>query len=249
MAAWNNGVVVEHRQWSPTLRSLYIESEIEPYQAGQFVKIGLELDGDIVSRPFSLCNAPTTQPLEVYYVEIPDGALTPQLAKLKIGDQVLVAPRAYGFLVLDEVPAARHLWLMATGTGIGPFLAILDTAELWQRYERVTLVFAVRTLADLSYQERLQALLERHYGQFVFLPMVSREAVDPAVYLTGRMPASIDSGELEERAGVRFSVQDSQVMLCGNPQMIEDVMRTLALKGLRKHRRRNPGQITTEHYW
>jgi ferredoxin--NADP+ reductase len=150
MAAWNIGKVVEHKQWSPTLHTLYVESEIEPYRAGQFVKIGLEVDGVVIAHPYSLCNAPQHNPLEIYYVEVPGGALTSRLVKLKAGDSILVSPRANGFMVLDEVPEAKHLWLMATGTGVGPFLSILDTAEPWQRFERAGLCCADFSRAELS---------------------------------------------------------------------------------------------------
>lgn len=247
MAAWNKGVVVEQRQWNPKLYSLYIESDIEPFQAGQFVKIGLEIDGKVVGRPYSLCNAPQTRPLEIYYVEVPDGELTPALVRLNPGDQLLVAPRANGFMILDEVPAARHLWMMATGTGVGPFLSILDTAEPWQRFERVVLVYAVRTLSELSHQQRIAAVQQKHGKQFIFIPFVSREMVDGAIH--GRIPQAIVDGQLESKAGLALSPADSQVMLCGNPQMITDTLQVLNARDLRKHRRKEPGHITVEHYW
>lgn len=247
MAAWNKGVVVEHRQWSPKLHSLFVESDIEPFQAGQFVKIGLEIDGKLVGRPYSLCNAPQAKPLEIYYIEVPGGELTPALSRLNPGDELLVAPRANGFMILDEVPAGRHLWMMATGTGVGPFLSILDTAEPWQRFERVVLVYAVRTLSELSHQQRIAAVQQKHGKQFVFIPFVSREVVSGAI--SGRIPQAIADGRLEARAGLTLNAADSQVMLCGNPQMIEDTMQILIARGLRKHRRKEPGQITVEHYW
>ncbi|CAG0961550.1 Flavodoxin/ferredoxin--NADP reductase [Methylophilaceae bacterium] len=247
MAAWNNGTVVAHKQWSPTLHSLYVESAIEPYKAGQFVKIGLEIDGRIVGRPYSLCNAPEARPLEFYYIEVPDGELTSRLVKLQPGDSLLVAPHANGFMILDEVPPARHLWLMATGTGVGPFLSILDTAEPWQRFERVVLVYAVRTLSELSYRQRIAEVQQKHGGQFVFVPFTSREMVDFAIH--GRIPQAIADGRLERAAEINMTADDSQIMLCGNPQMIEDTMQTLTERGLRKHRRKEPGQITVEHYW
>src|SRR5690606_22493665 len=104
-------------------------------------------------------------------------------------------------------------------------------------------------LADLSYRQRIEALQIKHGSQFVFIPMISREAVDASVYLSGRIPQAITTGYLEARAGIQLNAQDSQVMLCGNPQMIEDTMQTLAERGLQKHRRRAPGQVTVEHYW
>jgi ferredoxin--NADP+ reductase len=247
MAAWNIGKVVEHKQWSATLHTLYVESEIEPYQAGQFVKIGLEVDDQVIAHPYSLCNAPPHGPLEFYYVEVPDGELTSRLVKLKVGDSMLVSPRANGFMVLDEVPQGRHLWLMATGTGVGPFLCMLDTAEPWRRFEKVVLVYAVRTVADLSYQSRIAAVQAAHGEQFVFIPFISREHTDFSMY--GRIPQAIKDGSLEARAGISLSPENSQIILCGNPAMIEETQQVLLELGLRKHRRREPGHVTVENYW
>jgi len=247
MAAWNIGKVVEHKQWSKTLYSLYVESDIEPFKAGQFVKIALEINGEVRGRPYSLVNPPDSRPLEFYCIEVPNGYLTSHLVKLRSGDEILVAPRAHGFMILDEVPQAKHLWLMATGTGVGPFLSILATDKPWQRFERVVLVYAVRTLSDLSYQERISQILAKHSGQFAFIPFLSREPSDFALH--GRIPQAIIDSRLEAHAGIAISAENSQIMLCGNPQMVKDTTNTLIERGLKKHRRFEPGQITAENYW
>lgn len=247
MAAWNTGKVVAHKRWNDRLHSLYIESGIEPWQAGQFAKIGLEIDGEIVGRPYSLVNAPPAGPLEIYYIVVPGGQLTPRLAQIEAGDSLLVSPRASGFMVLDEIPPGRHLWLTATGTGVGPFLAMLDTAEVWRRFERVILVYAVRTMSELSYQERIAGVSAAHPDQFKFIPFISRETCPFA--MPGRIPQAIEDGSLEARAGIGINAQDSQFALCGNPAMVEDVTNCLIQRGLKKHRRKDPGQITIESYW
>lgn len=247
MAAWNIGRVVEHQQWGKALYSLFVETDIEPFEAGQFVKIALEIKGEVIGRPYSLVNPPDSRPLELYYVEVPNGPLTSHLVRLKSGDEILVAPRAHGFMILDEVPQARHLWLMATGTGIGPFLSILATDKPWQRYEQVVLVYAVRTLSDLSYQQRISQISAQHPGQFTFVPFLSREPSEFA--LPGRIPQAISDGRLEAHAGMKISAENSQIMLCGNPQMVKDTTSALIERGLKKHRRFEPGQITAENYW
>jgi ferredoxin--NADP+ reductase len=247
MAAWNIGKVVEHKQWSKTLYSLYVESDIESFEAGQFVKIALEIKGEVIGRPYSLVNPPDSRPLEFYYIEVPNGSLTSHLAKLRSGDEILVAPRAHGFMILDEVPQAKHLWLMATGTGVGPFLSILATDKPWQSFEQVVLVYAVRTLPDLSYQERISQILAKHPGRFTFIPFLSREPSDFA--LPGRIPQAIIDGRLEAHAGIKINTENSQFMLCGNPQMVKDTTSALIERGLKKHHRFDPGQITAENYW
>jgi len=247
MAAWKIGRVVKQKQWSSNLHSLYVESELEPFEAGQFVKIGLEINGKSIGRPYSLVNPPGKSPLEFYYINVPNGILTSHLAELKAGDTILVEPRAHGFLILDEIPISKHLWMMATGTGVGPFLSILSTDKPWQRYERVILVYAVRTITELSYQEEILQFLAKNSEQFIYIPFLSREVRDFA--MTGRIPQAIIDGRLEERAGITISSEDSQVMLCGNPQMVEDTTRTLIDRGLIKNRRSLSGQITMENYW
>lgn len=247
MSAWNVGTVVEQRQWSKLLHSLYVESEIDPFEAGQFVKIALTINGEIVGRPYSLVNPPGVQPAEFYYIEVPNGPLTTRLATLRPGDEILVAPKAHGFLILKEVPQSKHLWMMATGTGVGPFLSILATDDPWTRFERVVLVYAVRYLSELGYQERIAQISAKHSQQFTFIPFVSRETAD--LTLTGRIPQAISDGRLERHAGIGFSTEDSRVMLCGNPQMVKDTSNALIARGLKKHRRFDPGHISVENYW
>jgi ferredoxin--NADP+ reductase len=246
MASWVEGKVAALKHWTGGLYTLQVGVEIEPFRAGQFTKIGLKLDGEIVARPYSLVNAPDERPLEFYFNVVPSGPLSPRLAALAPGDPIFVAPRASGFMVMEEIPQADHLWLVATGTGVGPFLSILKTEEPWQRFRRIVLVHAVRLARELSYADLIAGFGQLHPEQFVFVPFVSREATDFA--LAGRIPAAIADGRLEARAGVAIGA-DSHLMLCGNPEMVRDTMEALVARGLSKHRRREPGQITVETYW
>lgn len=247
MAHWVSGKVVENHRWSERLYSLRVDAEIAPFEAGQFTKVGLQINGEIVGRPYSLVNAPQEQYLEFYFIVVLNGTLSARLAGLLPGEEVLVAPRAAGFLKLSEVSPARHLYMLSTGTGIGPFLSILKTGALWQRFERVVLVHAVRTVAELNYRDTIQQLATANPHQFCYIPFVSREPCAEA--LSGRVPQAITDGRLEERAGIMFNATDSQVMLCGNPQMVEDSTNALIARGLKKHHRRDPGQISVENYW
>jgi ferredoxin--NADP+ reductase len=245
--AWNEGRVVALKHWGGRLYSLLMEAQIAPFEAGQFVKIGLLIDDEMVGRPYSLVNAPGEQPLEFYFITVGDGPLSQRLVQLQPGDPIYIAPRSAGFLVLSEIPQAKHLWLMATGTGVGPFLSILKTATPWQRFDKVVLVQAVRTSAELSYWETVAAIAAAHPEQFIFVPFVSREDTDFAI--RARIPQAIEDGRLEARVGLSLSPEASQFMLCGNPEMVRDTTATLIARGFKKHRRRNPGHITVEAYW
>jgi ferredoxin--NADP+ reductase len=244
---WVEGRVVGMTAWTEQLFSLQVDADIEPFEAGQFTKLGLEVGGEVFGRPYSLVSAPDERPLDFAFSIVADGPLSPRLASLEPGDRVLVAPRPAGFLVVGELPSASHLWLLATGTGIGPFLSMLRTETPWQRFERVVLVQAARYARELIYAGTIEALVERHAGQLAYVPFVSREPSDFA--LGGRIQQAIADGRLEARAGLPLAAETSQVMLCGNPQMVDEVTATLLARGLRRHRRREPGHISVETYW
>lgn len=246
MASWLQGKVIENRQWNDRLFSLRIAVAIPSFKAGQFVRIGLEIDGEVVARPYSLVNAPDEPALEVFFNIVPEGPLTPLLAQLQAGDSVQVAEKASGFLVVDEVPECKHLWLLSTGTGVGPFLSILKTEQPWQRFEKVVLAYSVRSQSELVYAELLQSLQARHGERFCYIPLVTRETMPEALPI--RLPAAISQGLLEKRAGIALSAAESHVMMCGNAEMIADVSALLETRGMHRHRRREPGHITTEKY-
>jgi len=246
MSKFVEGTVAGKRRWAERLYSLQVAAKVAPFQAGQFTKLALDINGEMVGRAYSFINAPGETPLEFYFVEVPGGLLTPRLAALEAGDSVWVSPQAAGFLTLAEVPNAKHLWLLSTSTGIAPFLPILKTAEPWQRFERIVLAHGVRHAGELAYGETIRDFAQQHGGQFCFVPFVSREETDFA--LRARIPEAIADGRLESRAGVVLAPENSQVMLCGNTGMVHDTTEILLARGLKKNRRSDPGHITVEIY-
>ena len=246
MSKFVQGTVAGKRCWAERLYSLQVDADIAPFQAGQFTKLALDIDGEVVGRAYSFINAPNETPLEFYFIEVPGGLLTQRLAALEAGGTVLVAPQAAGFLTLAEVPDAKHLWLLSTNTGIAPFLSILKTAEPWQRFERVVLAHAVRYADELAYGETIRNFAQQHGEQFRFVPFVSR--ADTNFALRARIPEAIIDGRLEVRAGITLAPESSQVMLCGNPDMVRDTTEALLVRGLKKNRRHDPGHITVESY-
>lgn len=247
MSKWLAGRVVGQTRWTGRLLSLKVAAPLGPFEAGQFTKLALDIGGERIARPYSLVNPPGMQPLEFYYNVVESGPLSPRLAALGEGDAVFVAPNPAGFLVLRELPDAENLWLIATGTGLGPFLSILRTEAPWQRFRKVTLVHATRTAADQAYRPLIAELARARDAQFACVSFVSREAAQGA--LAGRVPAAIADGRLAAAAECELSAARSHVMLCGNPEMVRDVTAALEALGMRKHRRRAPGHITVETYW
>jgi len=197
-----------------------------------------------IARPFSIVNKPEDPVLEFYGIVVPEGPLSPRLAELEAGESLLVASNPAGFLVLSEVPDAETLWLVSTGTGIAPFLSILRTEAPWRRFRNVVLVHAVRHARELVYQDMIRKISKENALRYV--TFVSRETAPGS--LAGRIPAAVRDGRLETSAGLALD-ERSHVMLCGNPDMLKDASRALVERGLRKHRRRNPGHITVESFW
>jgi ferredoxin--NADP+ reductase len=241
MSGWLAGRVVQNRHWTESLFSLRVEGVRLGFQAGQFVRIALDVEGERVARAFSFVNPPDDPVLEFYGVIVPQGPLSPRLARLEAGDALHIAPNPAGFLVLSEIPDAETLWLVSTGTGLAPFLSILRTEAPWRRFRNVVVVHAVRWAKELAYRDLIAATPAK------YVSFVSREAAPGS--LAGRIPAAIADGRLEAAAGLALAPATSHVMLCGNPEMLKDVQAVLATRGMRKHRRRASGHITVESFW
>lgn len=241
----SEGRLIGRRDWAPGLVTLTIEAEIEPFAPGQFVNLALERDGQLDRRSYSIASAPGA-PLAFLVAEVPEGVLTPHLMRLAPGDRVWVEPKPQGFFTLRWVPDAPELWLVATGTGLGPFLSILGSEELWQRFPQVVVVHGVRGAEQLAHREELRALSADRPGLRV-VPVLSREL--GSGHVSGRVTTALDDGTLEAAAGLTLAPDRSHVMLCGNPAMIDEMSAKLGARGLKKHRVRAPGHITVEKYW
>ena len=251
MSKWVQGGMVGKKEWTDRLVSIEIAAPEVTFSAGQFGRLGLPAPPgakeEMVGRPYSFVNPPGAPHHEFFFNVVPEGPLSPRLALLKAGDPVWLMPSANGFFTMGEVPEADTLWCISTGTGIGPFLSILRTEEPWDKFGRVVLVHAVRVAADLAYRDVIEGVSRARRGAFTFVPVVSREPHPGA--LPGRIPALIADGRLEARAGQPLAADTAHAMLCGNPAMVDDVQAVLGARGMRRHRRREPGHITLETYW
>jgi ferredoxin--NADP+ reductase len=247
MSQWREGRIARKTAWNDTHISLVIDIEGPAFEAGQFVRVGVDIDEERISRPYSLVNPPWQPRLEIFFNIVPEGPLSAKLASLERGDAIWLSEKASGLLTLTEVPqSARHLWLLATGTGVGPFLSILQTEDPWQRFDTVILGYGVRYLRDQAYGELIRQLQETHGDRFRFVPFVTGEPTTHAI--NTRIPAAIADGSLERQAGLALEPDASHVMLCGHSGMIADTCEILEQRGMRRHRRREPGHISTEKY-
>lgn len=248
MSQWLPAKVISRKDWNSHLFSLVLECDRFPrYQAGQFIKLSALLNERRITRAYSLVSAPREQHLEVLVVKVDDGQFTPYLHSLAVGDTLDVSESARGDFTLEKIPEKNNLWLIATGTGVSPFLSMLTEGELWRRKGRVFLIYGVRYLDDLAYYERIRHWLAAYSRNFCFIPVVSREIPDYGIY--GRLTALLGNQRLEKVCGAQINAQSDSVMLCGNPKMIEDATTILESVGLQKYRPSKGGSIHTERYW
>lgn len=251
MSSWVEGRVASVRRWTDNLFSLAVEAPEVTFTAGQFARLALPAPPGskepMLGRPYSFVNPPQRSPHEFYIVVVPEGPLSPRLAAMAPGDPIWLLPRGNGFFTVEEILPAESLWCLATGTGLGPFLSILRTDAAWEKFPRIVLVHAVRHAHELTYRDAIAEIASAHPGAFTYVPIVSRE--DAAGALRGRIPALIDDGRLEARAGIPLTAESAHAMLCGNPQMVDDTQKVLERRGMRRHRRREPGHFTVETYW
>ncbi|WP_225639407.1 ferredoxin--NADP(+) reductase [Candidatus Profftia sp. (ex Adelges kitamiensis)] len=243
------GVVKKVQHWTNKLFSITVQAPVCKFIAGQFAKLSLDVEGERIQRAYSYVNAPSSRNLEFYIVKIPHGKLSPRLYDLQTGDILKISKVAAGFFILKEIIDCKILWMIATGTGLGPYLSILqDDKEQLQRFENIVVVHAVRFVNDLSYLSLMQNLEWQYKGKLRIQTVISGEHSLGSLY--GRVTTVIENGSLESAVGLNINKKESHVMLCGNPQMVRDSQQILQnTRGMKKNLRRNPGHITSENYW
>jgi len=252
-ANWIEARVIENRKLTERHYALFFEADLMPFQAGQFARLQVEVLNDEgepekFANPYSLVNSPKEKYAEVFYNTVPDGKVSNGLAALKPGDTLEIAQPCVGFFVLSQVPSyVKKLWMLSTGTGIGPFISMLKEDEAWERFDKIVLVHAVPYANELCYADLIEIFKEEHPDQFHFIPIVSREEYKGA--LKGRIPALIEDGSLEKHAGLTIDKEDSHIMLCGNSGMLNESKAILKARGLDRHLNHKPGHVSAEQYF
>jgi ferredoxin--NADP+ reductase len=248
--------ITEIRTWASNLFSFKTtRSQSYRFIAGQFARLGVEGDdGELVWRAYSICSAPYDEFLEFYSIVVPDGAFTSKLSQLKIGDRVLVEKRNYGYLTTDRFECGKDLWLLSTGTGLAPFLSILREFDTWEQYENIVLVHSVRYRHELAYEEFIHSFQEnelfRQYAhKLKYVQVVTRERAAWPRVLNDRITTLLGNGKLEAHVGLPIDRERSRVMICGNPDMVQETRQLLTDRGLTLSLRGKPGNLAVENYW
>lgn len=240
--------------WAPHLFSFRItRPKGFRFTAGQFARLGVEKrDGSIAWRAYSMVSGPFDEHLEFYSIVVPHGEFTSELVRLRVGDTLLIEKQNHGFLTLSRFTGGQDLWLLSTGTGIAPFLSLLADPEVWDRFEHIVVVHSVRHAQELAYREQIAAIAQHEiFGQQAhklrYIPVVTREKISGL--LSSRLTELIATGELERAAALPFDLHRSRLMLCGNPEMVDDTRKALKARGFQTSRQSSPGQIAVENYW
>ena len=209
------------------------------FNAGEFAMIGLETPDKNILRAYSVVSAPWEEELEWLSVKVPDGELTSRLQNLQVGDEIIMQPKCVGTLRNDALTEGEVLWLLATGTGLAPFMSLIRDIETLERWPKIILVHSVRNREELAYNHELTRsfvgteLFEILHGALEYVPIVTGEG-------DARITEQLQSGKLV------VNIPTDRIMICGNMQFNEDIMAWCESKGMTEGTLRTPGEYVFE---
>ena len=238
MAAYNVQKVLSVHHWTDAYFTFTCTRDDSlRFENGQFVMVGLMVDGKPLMRAYSVASANWEEHLEFFSIKVQDGPLTSRLQHLKEGDEVLISKKPTGTLICGDLNPGKNLYLLSTGTGIAPFLSITKDPEVYEQFEKIILVHGVRYEKDLAYYDRFTKELPEHeyLGEMVkekliYYPVVSREEYPHRGHITDLMM----SGKMFEDIGLPpLNPEHDRAMLCGSPAMLKDTSAVLDEFGLK----------------
>ena len=232
MANYTIEQVVDVRHWSDKLFSFVTTRGAGlRFENGQFIMLGLEIGGRRIVRAYSIASANYEEYLEFYSIKVPRGLLTSKLQHIERGTQILISSKPTGTLVLRDLRPGKRLFMLATGTGVAPFLSIAKDPETYERFEQVILVRGARTVADLAYGD---AAVQRLRADPYLGDVVTRQLIDyPAATREpfrhrGRVTSLMESGRIcHDLAIPDMDAGSDRIMICGNMRMLSDASQLL----------------------
>ncbi len=263
-----NANVIGREQIHPELIVLRVrpDSKLFDFKPGQFAVLGLPGSAPrvpgaepenpapepdkLIRRAYSIASASLERRyVEFYITLITSGGLTPRLFALKHGGKVFLGPKASGTFTLDRTPPGKTAVLIATGTGLAPYVSMLRTILAHETRRKFVVLHGARYSWDLGYRGELETLA-RLRPNFTYIPSITRPDQDQHFLgRIGRIQAILEQGALEKDAGVELDPEHADVFLCGNPEMIKVVSEMLAKKGFQRGDSKTPGNIHVEEYW
>jgi len=251
VSAFRNETVLSVHHWTDELFSFRTTRDKGFRSAcGQFAMIGLQVEGRPLVRAYSIASPNYHDELEFFSIKVPDGRLTSRLKHVAPGDPILVGNKATGTLLLDSLLPGRNLYLLGTGTGLAPFLSVVQDPDVYERFEKVILVHGCRFVRDLAYRSWIadtlpadEILGETIREKLVYYPTVTREPFDHR----GRISHLIAEGALAQDVGLPpIGKEADRFMLCGSVQMLLDIRTLLEERGLKEGSQTTPGEFVVE---
>jgi ferredoxin--NADP+ reductase len=214
-------VVISRRDVSSDLWIVHIRPEQQvTFLPGQYLTIGLPDGARLVERPYSVASSPAEPDLEFFLELVPGGQLTPQLYNVPVGGEVLIRPAAKGRFLFDRSSGHRNHFLVATVTGVAPFLSMLrEMASRVTVPYRVALLDAASVSRELAYLEELTALAGRS-PWLDYIPTISRPWLEAA--WRGEVGRADDLAR-KYLDSLGFTPAETTAYACGNPNMVENV--------------------------
>jgi ferredoxin--NADP+ reductase len=263
-----NATVVGREAINPQLLILRVRPDAGDYAftPGQFAVLGLKgreprvpeaapeenpaEAQKLIRRAYSIASSSVERAyVEFYLTLVTTGELTPRLFSLQHGSRVFLGPKASGLFTLDRVAPGKAVVMIATGTGLAPYVSMLRTMLIDDSVRKFVVLHGARCSWDLGYRAELESLA-RIRRNFTYLPSITRPEQDPHFSgLTGRIQKLLEQGVVEEKAGVRLDPAGCDVFLCGNPDMIDSVKGLLLGRGFTKDHGKQSGTMHVEEYW
>jgi ferredoxin--NADP+ reductase len=265
-----NAIVTLRTEISPWLMILRVVPDgwsLPAFEPGQFAVIGLPASAPrcklaeaedpppdplrLVRRAYSIASSSITNEfLDFYIALVTTGALTPRLFSTTMGDHIWLSPKINGMFTLDKVPEDKNIVLIATGTGLAPYMSMLTTHLVCKSPRRFAVLHGARYSWDLGYRAELMTLahLCDNLGYF---PVISRPQAEAAPWpgATGYVQQLWTDGVVERTWGTRPTPDNTHVFLCGSPAMIDATVELLGKDGFIEQTKKTPGQIHVERYW
>lgn len=243
--------VLDVHHWTDRLFSFSTERDPSfRFQSGQFAMIGLEVDGRPLLRAYSMASPHYQETLEFLSIKVQDGPLTSRLQHIQPGQNIIVGRKASGTLLLQNLLPGKTLYLLSTGTGLAPFMAVIQDPEVYERFEKVVLVHGCRQVAELAWEKRITEELpanewigEQVAKQLIYYPTVTREPFRHQ----GRVTTLMESGQLFEDIGLPpLNAETDRFMLCGSPEMLKDLVAIFKRHELTEGNMSRPGHYVIE---
>lgn len=238
MAAFDEEKVLTVHHWTDRLFSFTTtRSDSLRFSNGHFTMIGLRVNDKPLLRAYSIVSPNYQETLEFLSIKVQDGPLTSRLQHIQPGDSVIVGHKPTGTLLIDYLLPGKRLYMFGTGTGLAPFMSVIQDPETYERFDKVVLLHGVRYVSELAYSAFIEAALPQNefFGeqvreQLIYYPTVTREPFRNQ----GRVTDLVESGKLFEDIGLPpLDPAVDRAMICGSPAMLDDCCRMLDARGFK----------------